>query len=106
MVHSVQRDDAEPHELHSHKLDLRYSERNLWIGRSIGLYFLGVLPFTAFNWGIMLSMAYTQAGALYSLCTIHYLLASIDAIVGLQIGLILFSYAIDKIFDPRLRAEA
>ncbi len=73
---------------------------------SVGLYFLGVLPFTAFNWGIMLNMAYTQAGALYSLSTIHYLLAPIGAIVGLQIGLILFSYAIDEIFNPRLRARA
>ena len=73
---------------------------------SVGLYFLGVLPFTAFNWGIMLNMAFRQAGALYSLHTIHYLLAPIFAIIGLQIGLILFSYAIDEIFNPRLRARA
>ena len=72
---------------------------------SVGLYFLGVLPFTAFNWGIMLNMAYTQAGAHHSLETIHYLLAPIGAIIGLQIGLLLFSYAIDEIFNPRLRTE-
>jgi len=72
---------------------------------SVGLYFLGMLPYTSFNWGIMLNMAYTQAGALYSISTIHYLLAPIIAIVGLQVGLILFSYAIDEIFNPRLRAH-
>jgi len=72
---------------------------------SVGLYFLGVLPFTAFNWGIMLNMAYSQAGAHESLATIHYILAPIMAIVGLQLGLLLFSYAVDEIFNPRIRTE-
>ena len=58
---------------------------------SVGLFFLGILPFTAFNWGIMLNMAYTQAGAHHSIETIHYILAPIGAIVGLQLGLLLFS---------------
>jgi len=42
---------------------------------SVGLYFLGVLPFTTFNWGIMLNMAYAQAGVHYSINAIHYILA-------------------------------
>ncbi len=71
---------------------------------SVGLYFLGMLPFSTVNWGIMLNWAYTQ-GALSSLSTIHYLLAPIVAIVGFQTGLILFSYAIDEMFNPRLRTE-
>ena len=72
---------------------------------SVGLYFLGVLPFTAVNWGVMLNMAYTLGGALYSSRTAHYLLAPIIAIMILQIGLIQFSYAVDEIFNPRLRKE-
>ncbi|WFO75159.1 ABC transporter permease [Desulfurococcaceae archaeon MEX13E-LK6-19] len=72
---------------------------------SVGLYFLGVLPFTSFNWGIMLNMAYAQAGALHSINTIHYILAPILAVIGLQVGLILFSYAVDEMFNPRLRTE-
>ncbi len=72
---------------------------------SVGLYFLGLLPYTTFNWGIMLNMAYTQAGAQYSFHTIHYLLAPIIAIIGFQVGLVLFSYAIDEMFNPRLRTE-
>ncbi len=72
---------------------------------SVGLYFLGVLPFTSFNWGIMLNMAYAQAGAEYSLSTMHYIAAPILAVIGLQVGLILFSYSIDEIFNPRLRSE-
>ncbi len=71
---------------------------------SVGLYFLGMLPFTTVNWGIMLNWAYAQ-GALSSLSTIHYILAPIIAIVGFQTGLILFSYAIDEMFNPRLRTE-
>lgn len=72
---------------------------------SIGLYFLGILPFTEFNWGVMLNMAYAQAGAHASLDTIHYILAPIGAIIGLQLGLLLLSYAVDEIFNPRLRTE-
>ncbi len=71
----------------------------------VGLYFLGMLPFTSYNWGIMLNMAYSQAGALYTPRAYHYLLAPIIAVVLLQAGLILFSYAIDEIFNPRLRTE-
>jgi len=71
---------------------------------SVGLYFLGLLPYTTTNWGVMLNYAYSQQGALYSLSTIHYLLAPIIAIVGFQTALILFSYAVDEIFNPRLRA--
>ena len=72
---------------------------------SVGLYFLGVLPFTTFNWGIMLNMAYAQAGVHYSINAIHYILAPIIAVIGLQVGLMLFSYAIDEIFNPRLGTE-
>ncbi len=72
---------------------------------SVGLYFLGVLPFTSFNWGIMLNMAYAQAGAHHRLDTMHYIAAPILAVIGLQVGLILFSYAIDEMFNPRLRTE-
>ncbi len=72
---------------------------------SVGLYFLGVLPFTSFNWGIMLNMAYSQAGSHYSFSTMHYIAAPILAVIGLQIGLILFSYSVDEIFNPRLRTE-
>ncbi|RLG85205.1 MAG: ABC transporter permease [Thermoprotei archaeon] len=72
---------------------------------SVGLYFLGILPFTSFNWGVMLNMAYAQAGAHHTLRTMHYILAPIIAVVGFQIGLILFSYAIDEMFNPRLRAR-
>ena len=71
----------------------------------VGLFFLGVIPFVTVNWGVMLFMAYRFVGAIYSLNTIHFVLAPILAIVGLQLGLILFSYAMDEIFNPRIRTE-
>jgi len=72
---------------------------------SVGLYFLGVLPINTYNWGVMLNMAYKQAGALMATNTMHYILAPILAIVMLQTGLILLSYALDEIFNPRLRTQ-
>ena len=72
---------------------------------SVGLYFLGILPITTYNWGVMLNMAYKQAGALMSLNTMHYVLAPIVAIILLQTGLILLSYSLDEIFNPRLRTQ-
>lgn len=72
---------------------------------SVGLYFLGILPISTYNWGVMLNMAYKQAGALMATTTLHYILAPIIAIVLLQTGLILLSYALDEIFNPRLRTQ-
>ena len=71
----------------------------------VGLFFLGVLPFREENWGVMLFEAHRYMGALYSLRTLHFVLAPILAIIGLQFGLILFSYAMDEIFNPRIRTE-
>jgi len=71
----------------------------------VGLFFLGVIPFSTVNWGVMLFMAYRFTGAIYSMGTVHFMVAPIVAIVGLQLGLILFSYAMDEIFNPRIRTE-
>jgi len=65
---------------------------------SIALYYLAVLPFTAYNWGIMLYMAWNNMDW-----------QTLDAVVGfiilLQLGLFMFSYAVDEMFNPRLRTE-
>lgn len=72
---------------------------------SVGLYFLGVLPFTSTsNWGVALNLAY-KSNAIYSLETIHWLLVPMLAIVGLSLGLILFAQGMDRLFNPRIRAK-
>lgn len=71
---------------------------------SVGLSFLGLIPYTETNWGVLLSEAVTR-GSLYVLERAYFFLAPVLAIVGLQFGLILFSYAMDEIFNPRIRTE-
>ena len=72
---------------------------------SVGLYFLGVLPFSNLNWGVMMNLAYKTAGALYTWDTAHWLLAPMGAIVLLSLGLILLAQGADRLFNPRIRAR-
>lgn len=72
----------------------------------VGLFFLGVLPFKAQNWGMMLNIAFNQAGAIFTSRSILYLLSPIAAVVFLQTGILLFSQSLDLVFNPRLRQRA
>lgn len=71
---------------------------------SVGLYFIGVLPYTGQNWGVTLNNAYNQ-GALFTMEALHWLMVPIVAIVGLAFGLILVSQGMDRIFNPRVRTR-
>ncbi|WP_247004415.1 ABC transporter permease [Halosolutus gelatinilyticus] len=71
---------------------------------AVALYFLGVLPFSDSNWGVMLSNAY-HAGALYRPAAYHWLLVPMIAISGIAIGLILLAQSLDRVFNPRARAR-
>lgn len=73
---------------------------------AVGLYFLGILPFTSTgNWGVMMNMAYTTGGALYTTSTAHWLFVPMFVVVFLSLGLILFAQGLDRIFNPRVRAR-
>lgn len=72
---------------------------------SIGLYFLGVLPYTSLNWGVMLNNSYQQAGALYTWKSVHWLLAPMLTLMILALGLTLFAQGSDRLFNPRVRAR-
>lgn len=72
---------------------------------SVGLYFLGILPFTTLNWGVMMNLAYEGTGALYSLDSAHALIMPMAAIIILSYGLILISQGTDRLFNPRVRAR-
>lgn len=71
---------------------------------AVALYFLGVLPFSDANWGVMLNNAYS-AGALYRPDAYHWLLVPMIAISGIAIGLILLAQSLDRVFNPRARAR-
>lgn len=72
---------------------------------SVGLYFLGILPFTNLNWGVMMNLAYSTGGALYSVDVLHWLLIPMITIIILSLGLILFAQGTDRIFNPRVRVR-
>lgn len=71
---------------------------------SVGLYFLGVLPFSNLNWGVMITRAY-NSGALYSDHLRHWLFAPLFTVILLSFGLILFAQGCDRLFNPRVRAR-
>lgn len=73
----------------------------------VGLYFLGVLPYSPCNWGLMLNLAFGEKQAIYGVSTgrIWQLISPILAISLIQIGLIMFSSGVEKILNPRLLEE-
>ncbi len=68
----------------------------------VGLVFLGFVPFESQNWGVMINLAWTR-GAIFFKDSIYYILAPILAISGFQLSAIMFSRALEEIFNPRLR---
>lgn len=71
---------------------------------SVGLYFLGLLPNTGFNWGVMMDNAYGQ-GAVYMESLFHWFYPPMITIVFLSLGLLLLGQGLDRIFNPRIRAR-
>ncbi|GIH93338.1 ABC transporter permease [Planobispora siamensis] len=71
----------------------------------VGLFFLGVLPFEADNWGVMLNLSVFGGGALTSTAALPYMMAPLLAILLLTLGIVLVVDAMDEIFNPRLREE-
>jgi len=71
---------------------------------SVGLYFLGVLPYTSQNWGVMLNQAYS-AGALSIDAYLHWLLVPMLTIIFFTVGLIFLAQSMDQVFNPRIRAR-
>ncbi|GAC1521148.1 MAG: ABC transporter permease [Chloroflexota bacterium] len=69
----------------------------------VGLFFLGVVPFSVNNWGVMLNLAFTQAGAMYSSNSLMYLLSPLACILLVTLGVVLFLDAVDEMLNPRLR---
>lgn len=72
---------------------------------SVGLYFLGVLPYSSINWGVMMNAAVHRAGATSSPAAFHWLLIPMLTIIVLALGLTLLAQGADRIFNPRVRAR-
>jgi len=68
----------------------------------VGLFFLGVIPFQASNWGVMLNLAFGN-GALYTPQALLYMLSPMACILLVTFGIVLTLDAFDEILNPRLR---
>lgn len=76
------------------------------IKASVALYFLGVLPFSILNWGVMMNRAYENGNAIQAPGHAgHWLFFPALALSGLLFALVLFSQGLDRVFNPRLRAR-
>lgn len=71
---------------------------------SVGLYYLGVLPYSALNWGTMINSA-VQQGAYLTTSGISSFLTPLLTITIFTVGLILLSSGFEEIFNPRLRVK-
>jgi len=71
---------------------------------SVGLYYLGLLPFSGLNWGVVLNTA-QKSGALNGFHALHWIVVPIVTISALVFGLVYFSQGLDRIFNPRIRAR-
>ena len=71
----------------------------------VSLFFLGILPFTSVNWGMMINIALYNENALINTKAWIYLFSPIVCIVLLQTGFILSQHALEEVFNPRLRSE-
>ncbi|MCZ7540953.1 MAG: ABC transporter permease [Anaerolineae bacterium] len=69
----------------------------------VGLVFLGMVPFTEPDWGVMIFMGRSQ-GALFSTEAASMLLSPVIAVALFQLSLVLFTRSLEEVFNPRLRA--
>lgn len=70
---------------------------------SVGLMFLGLIPYSPTNWGMMLNLAIFQTGAIYVPRGFFYILAPMGSIILFQYGALCFAQGLEEWFNPRLR---
>jgi peptide/nickel transport system permease protein len=68
----------------------------------VGLVFLGLVPLSGTNWGVMLQLAWTK-GAIFYPRALPYILGPVVCIALFQLALVFASRSLEEIFNPRLR---
>jgi peptide/nickel transport system permease protein len=69
----------------------------------VALIFLGLVPFSATNWSVMISWGWNH-GALFFKNSVWYIMAPVVAIAVLQLAIITMARSLEMVFNPRLRA--
>lgn len=70
----------------------------------VGLVFLGLVPISSSNWGVMISLAWTR-GAIFNKDSILYIMSPIVAIALFQLGVVTMTRSLEIVFNPRLRSN-
>jgi peptide/nickel transport system permease protein len=68
----------------------------------VGLVFLGLVPLSGQNWGVMIQYGWTR-GAIFHKSSVYSILAPIIAIAALKLSLVSMARIFDEIFNPRLQ---
>jgi peptide/nickel transport system permease protein len=71
---------------------------------TVGLYFIGVLPQTQSNWGVMMRNAFRD-GNMTDITEIHWLVLPMVLLSLFTLGLIFCGQALDRLFNVHLRAR-
>ena len=72
------------------------------ITASVGLMVLGLVPFSASHWGMMINLATTTTGAMYGSSALIYFLTPVCGIMLFQMGCLFFANGLDDAFNPKL----
>lgn len=73
------------------------------IGFQATLVFLGVVPLSGTNWGVMIRFAETR-GAIFASDSFWYIMAPVLAISLFQLALVALERGLAEVFNPRLRS--
>jgi peptide/nickel transport system permease protein len=69
-----------------------------------GLVFLGLVPFSTSNWGVMINIAWTRGNIFYKDAAL-YILAPVFTIAIFQLAMVWMTRSLEEVFNPRLRTE-
>lgn len=70
----------------------------------VGLVLLGLAPISSSNWGVMISLAWTQ-GAIFFRDAMWRILSPVVAIAIFQLAVITMTRSLETAFNPRLRTQ-
>jgi len=73
--------------------------------QQVGLVFLGLVPISGSNWGVMISLAWTR-GAVFFKDSVWYIMTPVVAIAFFQLAVITMGRSLELVFNPRLRTDA
>ncbi len=69
----------------------------------VGLVFLGLVPISTSNWGVMINLAWVR-GAIFFKDSVWYIMAPVAAIALFQLSMITMTRSLEMVFNPRLRS--